>query len=101
MQDYDTARLVYEVLEEWRWKDTAEDDQIQLNADEGDEDWNPPVYGVRLDATEDNDNVRQFRIRAWMITGAGDTAEDFSRILDLAEEHDLNVFLTNNGIELT
>jgi hypothetical protein len=85
--DLDTALDVFREIESLRWKD------LDRMLDPGDDDWNPPIYSVRLDADEDRVYVR-------MAVGSTGDEDDFRFILDLAKQHDLNVSLDNNGINL-
>jgi hypothetical protein len=92
--DLDTALDVFREIESLRWKD------LDRMLDPGDDDWNPPIYSVRLDADEDRDDGRTFRIYVRMAVGSTGDEDDFRFILDLAKQHDLNVSLDNNGINL-
>lgn len=97
--DRDTAIVVWTELEELRFEGT--DTKDGFDAAEVQEDpWTPPIYDVRLDAyVRRQDDERAYRIRVQGNDSVVDTA-DWKRVLELAEEHDLAVDLSNSAIEL-
>jgi hypothetical protein len=60
---------------------------------------NPHAFDVRLDATDDPDYERRYRIR--VTPGRYNTTwADWHALLDLGEKADCSLAIQNNGIEL-
>lgn len=90
LTNYGRYLLVFENLSTRMSVDPEPDDS---------EPWTAPVYDVRLDAGSDNNEDRTYRLFVRMAFGA-DPVPDFRYLLDIAEEHGLEVRFDNNGIEL-
>lgn len=64
----------------------------------------PPVYDVRLDASTNMDKVsnhRYFRIRVLGAKGTGGLdADEWRYVMDVANEFDLGLDVSNNALEL-
>ena len=66
------------------------------------EDWEVPVFSVRLDAGVDRDEDRTIRIRVSPgVSWAFDGREDWGSLLDLAKQYKLDVEVQNNALELS